>query len=76
MVASRLLTRDVAGKSAEPARGAKSVGSMIVAAVLFCLGGCTNGAMSTKASSAAPAPGTVAVHMNGDAGFFAGAASP
>lgn len=76
MVASRPLTRDIAKKSPEPIRAAKPVAGMIVAAVLFCLGGCTNGATNTKASATPPAPGTVAVHMNGDAGFFAGAASP
>lgn len=76
MVASRPLTRDLAETSPEPIRAAKPVAGMIVAAMLFCLGGCTNGTMSTKASSAAPAPGTVVVHMNGDAGYFAGASSP
>ena len=54
------------------ARRSASVAGLILAALLATLGGCT----SPASNSAAPSPGSFAVHMNGTMNSAIGAAHP
>jgi hypothetical protein len=58
------------------AAGAGAVAGFIVAAMLCCLGACTNPSASARAPSSPPAPGTFTVHIGGDMATYVGVARP